>query len=181
MNPIKKLLMRASSLSATYEKKEAYDKKPPKRATNNENYEERGAGGGCSRQRRRESGDSYDLGNMPTVINLKDKTQANPMYRKALWTAEHLQLVLMSVPVAEEIAIEKHDGTDQLIFLQRGNAEVSFGNSPEELRPLFSAKDGDVITVPDGVYHRVRNTGNTPLKIFTVYAPPHHPYGTEEG
>ena len=37
---------------------------------------------------------------------------------------------------------------------------------------------GDVIFVPAGTWHNVINAGNTPLKLYSIYAPPHHPRGT---
>lgn len=38
--------------------------------------------------------------------------------------------------------------------------------------------DNDAILIPAGTWHNVINTGNTPLKIYSIYAPPHHPIGT---
>ena len=32
--------------------------------------------------------------------------------------------------------------------------------------------------VPAGTWHNVRNGGRCPLKLSSVYAPPHHPWGT---
>ena len=32
--------------------------------------------------------------------------------------------------------------------------------------------------VPAGTWHNVTNTGNIPLKLYSIYAPPNHPFGT---
>lgn len=32
--------------------------------------------------------------------------------------------------------------------------------------------------VPAGTWHNVINTGNIPLKLYSIYAPPNHPFGT---
>ena len=37
---------------------------------------------------------------------------------------------------------------------------------------------GFAVFVPAGTWHNVVNTGKRPLKIYTIYAPPHHPHGT---
>ena len=34
--------------------------------------------------------------------------------------------------------------------------------------------------VPAGTWHNITNTGNTPLKLYTIYAPPMHPFGAVE-
>jgi mannose-6-phosphate isomerase-like protein (cupin superfamily) len=34
------------------------------------------------------------------------------------------------------------------------------------------------IVVPAGARHNVVNTGDKPLKLYTIYAPPHHADGT---
>jgi mannose-6-phosphate isomerase-like protein (cupin superfamily) len=35
--------------------------------------------------------------------------------------------------------------------------------------------------VPAGKWHNLTNTGNMPLKLYTIYAPPEHPFGTVHG
>ena len=37
---------------------------------------------------------------------------------------------------------------------------------------------GDAIFVPAGTWHNILNTGRFPLKLSSVYAPPHHLRGT---
>lgn len=32
--------------------------------------------------------------------------------------------------------------------------------------------------IPAGTWHNLINTGNTPLKLYSIYAPPNHPFGT---
>ena len=34
------------------------------------------------------------------------------------------------------------------------------------------------IFIPAGTWHNVINTGNIPLKLYSIYAPPNHPFGT---
>lgn len=32
--------------------------------------------------------------------------------------------------------------------------------------------------IPAGTWHNIINTGNKPLKVYSIYAPPQHPRGT---
>ena len=32
--------------------------------------------------------------------------------------------------------------------------------------------------IPAGKWHNIINTGNEPLKLYSIYAPPEHPQGT---
>ena len=34
------------------------------------------------------------------------------------------------------------------------------------------------VIIPAGTWHNIVNTGNRPLKLYSVYAPPQHPFGT---
>ena len=38
--------------------------------------------------------------------------------------------------------------------------------------------DDYAIVIPAGTWHNVYNTGNKLLKLYSIYAPPHHPKGT---
>ncbi|MFE5437463.1 cupin domain-containing protein, partial [Bacillus cereus] len=38
--------------------------------------------------------------------------------------------------------------------------------------------DDYVIVIPAGTWHNLTNTGNKPIKLYSIYAPPQHPYGT---
>lgn len=52
------------------------------------------------------------------------------------------------------------------------------GDSKDNLYFQEMAYDGYAIMIPAGTWHNVTNTGNTSLKVYAIYAPPHHPFGT---
>lgn len=52
------------------------------------------------------------------------------------------------------------------------------GDSQDKLDFVEKAYEDDAIMVPAGKWHNLINTGNTPLKIYVIYAPPEHPFGT---
>ncbi|HIT34117.1 MAG TPA: cupin domain-containing protein [Candidatus Faecousia intestinigallinarum] len=119
-----------------------------------------------------------DFGSEPFVVNIACATKQNPFYRRTLWTGRHLQLTLMCIPSYGEIGLEIHPDTDQFLRLEEGYGTVLMGSCKERLNFQRPVCPGDAIFVPAGTWHNVVNTGKTPLKLYSIYAPPHHPHGT---
>ena len=69
---------------------------------------------------------------------------------------------------------------DQLIRVEKGNAMVMTGNCPHNLNCEQRMCKGDAVFVPARTWHNIKNTDKCPLKLSTIYAPPHHPFGTVE-
>lgn len=106
------------------------------------------------------------------IENIEDRTAANRDYRRVIYTAQHMQLVLMSLGAGEEIGKEVHAESDQFFRIEAGAGEVWMNDIATAI------KDGSAIVIPAGVPHNIRNTGDTPLRMYTLYAPPHHADGT---
>lgn len=123
---------------------------------------------------------TQDKGNAPIVINLSESAMQNENFREALWTGSNLQLTVMSIPVGEEIGIEIHDDIDQMIGVASGVGEVTFGRLKNNFSAPERINQNSVFIIPKGTYHNVRNIGRTPLKLYSVYAPKAHPFGTVE-
>ena len=119
-----------------------------------------------------------DYGPNPFVANLGRMARNNPNFRAAVWTGEHLQMTLMSIPVRGEVGLEMHEDTDRLLCVEQGQAFVMMGDSKDNLVFRQRAMTNDVIFVPAGTWHNVINMGRIPLRLASVYAPPHHPRGT---
>jgi mannose-6-phosphate isomerase-like protein (cupin superfamily) len=107
------------------------------------------------------------------VVNIEEKTLQNENFREVLYTAQHSQLVVMSLKPNEEIGVEVHEIVDQFIRVEKGEAKAILNG---EEHPL---KDGDAIVVPAGTEHNVINTSSqNELKLYTIYSPAHHKDGT---
>nr|WP_238192120.1 cupin domain-containing protein [Paenibacillus sp. L3-i20] len=119
-----------------------------------------------------------DYGLRPLVVNIDRATKQNNTYRTALWTGKHFQVTLMSIDVGDDIGLEVHPTTDQFIRIEEGQGLVQMGDSKEILDYQEMACEDFAIIIPAGKWHNVTNTGNTPLKVYVIYAPPEHPYGT---
>ena len=102
----------------------------------------------------------------------------NDNFRTALWTGNHLQLTLMSIPAGEDIGLEAHPHVDQFLRIEDGHALVQMGNSKDNLYFRQPAFDDFAIIIPAGTWHNVTNIGSKPLKLYSIYAPPNHPWGT---
>lgn len=119
-----------------------------------------------------------DHGPNPYVVNINDATLANENFRTALWTGEKMQLTLMSIPVGGDVGLEVHNDTDQFLRLEQGRGRVQMGPSKDEFTFQEEVSDDWIILVPKGMWHNVTNIGDEPMKIYSLYAPPHHPHGT---
>ncbi|PIC64578.1 cupin [Sporosarcina sp. P13] len=123
--------------------------------------------------------DSFtDYGTAPLVINIEEATKQNNTFRTALWTGKHLQLTLMSINPGEEIGLEMHPDVDQFIRLEDGRGLVQMGDTKERLDFVRNVQDDDIFIIPAGKWHNLKNTGSQPIKLYSIYAPPEHPFGT---
>ncbi|MCI6979607.1 MAG: cupin domain-containing protein [Eubacteriales bacterium] len=84
----------------------------------------------------------------------------------------------MSIIPCGEIGAEIHPDTDQFIRVEEGEALVRMGDCREKLDFQCRLSAGEAIFVPSGTWHNVLNAGKCPLKLSSVYAPPHHPAGS---
>lgn len=105
--------------------------------------------------------------------NIEEETVNNDSFRKVLYTASNLQLVLMSLKPGEEIGEEVHEDIDQFFRIDGGNGICIINGNEYELT------NGSAIIVPKGSKHNIINNGNEPLKLYTIYSPPNHKDGVE--
>ena len=121
---------------------------------------------------------SADYGLKPFVADINKAVGHNDAFRSALWTGQHLQVTLMAVPAGQDIGLEIHPDLDQLLHITEGQCLVQMGDRKDNLYFRQPAFNEYIIIIPAGTWHNVTNTGNMPLKLYSVYAPPAHPWGT---
>jgi mannose-6-phosphate isomerase-like protein (cupin superfamily) len=105
------------------------------------------------------------------VDNIEKATLDNKNFRHVIYTGRYTQLVLMTIPAGGEIGAEVH-GNDQFFRIEAGEGEVVIDGKTSKVSDDFA------VIVPAGARHNVKNTGTEPLKLYTLYAPPHHKDGT---
>ena len=119
-----------------------------------------------------------DHGPNPFIVNINRATLRNRNYRTAIWTGVHLQSTLMSIPPGGDIGLEMHPDVDQFLRIEEGRGLVLMGESESRLHIRQPVFNDFAIFVPAGTWHNLINTGRRPLKLYSIYAPPHHPHGT---
>lgn len=121
-----------------------------------------------------------DYGGEPFLFNIQNATTMNQNFRTALWTGQHMQLTLMSIPAGGDIGVEMHPDVDQFIRIEQGHAKVYLGNCRNALQEAGFADNSYAVIIPAGTWHNIVNAGKRPLKLYSLYAPPNHPSGTAQ-
>ncbi len=101
------------------------------------------------------------------IGNIEKETKENDNFRRVLYTAKNSQLVVMSIQPGDEIGEEIHD-LDQFIRIEDGKGKAVLNDVEEEV------EDDYAVIIPAGVKHNVVNTGDKPLKLYSIYSPPEH-------
>lgn len=122
--------------------------------------------------------DEKDYGKKPHVVNIEDLTTGNENYRTTIWTGQKLQVTVMSIQPNDDIGLEVHHGIDQFIRIEEGKGLCQMGTTEDNLDFEREVGDDDAVFVPADMWHNITNTGDKPLKLYTIYAGPDHVAGT---
>jgi mannose-6-phosphate isomerase-like protein (cupin superfamily) len=102
------------------------------------------------------------------VGDIEDQAEGNSDFRRVVYTGKNLQLVLMSLNPGEDIGEEVHNDGDQFFRIEKGKGEVLIDGKRSKI------KSDDAVLVPAGARHNIINTGEKPLRLYTLYGPPEH-------
>lgn len=119
-----------------------------------------------------------DYGREPIIMNINTLAKLNQMYRTTLWTGNHFQIALMSIGPGEELGLEAHPNVDQVLRIEQGQGIVQLGRAKDQVDLTKDVFGDYAIVIPAGTWHNLINTGITPMKIYSIYANPFHPFGT---
>ena len=92
-------------------------------------------------------------------------TEQNTDFRREILTGQHSQLVLMSIEPGDDIGEETHKVDQILVFVDGEGTSVLDGKKAK-------VKPGTMVQVPAATRHNFISQGETPLKLYTIYAPP---------
>lgn len=111
-----------------------------------------------------------------SVGNIEKLTLENTDYRRVIDTSQQSQLVLMSVEPEEGIPEEIHEHTTQFVRVESGLGYVLLDGMQHDLGKY----QNDFVLVHAGTRHEFVVVGTEPLKLYSIYSPPHHPRGLIE-
>jgi mannose-6-phosphate isomerase-like protein (cupin superfamily) len=100
------------------------------------------------------------------VDDIEQATEDNEDFRRVLHTGTHLQLVLMALQPGQATGEETHAGRDQFFCVEEGAGEIVIDGNRYPIEDDFAA------LVPAGARYEVINTGDEPLKLYALCAPP---------
>ena len=106
------------------------------------------------------------------VVDIVGAAASNQAFRRVVMTGNHEQVVVMTLPAGGEIGEETHPDTDQVLLFVDGRGEARLDDTVTTIGP------NDLVFVRAGVRHNFVNTGNGPMRLVTIYAPPEHEPGT---
>ena len=103
-------------------------------------------------------------------------TEENTEFRKVTKTGNHMQLVVMHVEPTKEIGREVHPHTDQFVRIEHGSGKVEYKYGSGDKWVHHPISENSAVFVPAGTWHNFIADADTPLKLYTLYAPPEHPH-----
>jgi len=101
------------------------------------------------------------------IQDIESLAVKNDDFRQVIYTAKFSQLVLMALKPKEDIGAEVHK-LDQFFRVEEGSGEAVLDGVRTPIR------EGFAVVVPAGMNHNIINTGNVPMKLYTLYSPPNH-------
>jgi mannose-6-phosphate isomerase-like protein (cupin superfamily) len=112
------------------------------------------------------------------IADIEQATLENENFRTVVWTGEHSQLTVMRIAPGEDIGKEVHPDHDQFIRIEAGQGRAELGPSEDVVEETHDVGDDWAIVIPAGIWHNVVNTGESDLKLYSLYSPPEHPPDT---
>jgi mannose-6-phosphate isomerase-like protein (cupin superfamily) len=104
--------------------------------------------------------------------DLLEAATKNDFFQKEVYLDRNIQIVLMHLKPGEDIGEETHPA-DQTTFFVSGEGQAVVDGSRTKVGP------NRTIVIPKGAKHNSINKGTTPLKLYSIYAPPAEPEGVK--
>ena len=112
--------------------------------------------------------DALDPDETFDIRDIEKETISNDYFRKVLFTADRLQLVIMCIKPGEDIGEEVHPTTDQFFRIEEGKGKAVVDGKE------INITDGSSILIKSGRVHNIINNSNKPLRLYSLYSPPQH-------
>ena len=80
--------------------------------------------------------------------------------------SEHISCGVVQLEPGKGHERHNHPDAEEMLYIVRGEGEQEIADETREISA------GDMVYIPEGVYHGTINTGWEPLVLIAVYAPP---------
>ena len=127
-----------------------------------------------SPQHHHESPESHGTGQTPLIIDIDKAILKNNELKSTLWSGNHLQATLMSIPVSQDLGLNVHHKSDLYLRIEKGEGKIQMGNNKDNLYITQHIDDDFAVFIPAGTWFNVSNIDNKPLKLYIISAPIHH-------
>lgn len=91
-------------------------------------------------------------------VTIKIDSQQTPGVR--------MSMIAEDLPPGSAIRVHLHEREDEIIFIRMGQGVATLGDREVPVGP------GATVYVPQGVWHGLRNTGDSTLGMSAIYSPP---------
>lgn len=91
------------------------------------------------------------------------------IFMKSLLTASdnpHASVNVIQVPPGGEVGRHHHAQQVETVWVIKGDAILTLDQTE------VSLKDGQIVAIPIGLEHTLRNEGSTPVELLTFFTPP---------
>ena len=112
------------------------------------------------------------LADVPSYVT-KDGSSVRELMHPEVHGSVRQSLAEASVPAGCATLLHRHQASEELYHILSGTGRMTLGG--EE----FAIAPGDTLLIPSGTPHRLRNTGNEPLRLLCACSPAYRHEDTE--
>jgi mannose-6-phosphate isomerase-like protein (cupin superfamily) len=109
---------------------------------------------------------------VPLFLDMKKITISNRQFRKVIYESQIMRITIMSIKPNQEIGDEIHTTEDQFIKIESGEGHIILPDL-DETGDIYK---GESVIIPKFTRHNIKNLGNKPLKLYSIYSKVFNPY-----
>jgi len=108
----------------------------------------------------------------PLFLDMKKEVLSNKRFRKVIYESRIMRIMVMSLKPNQEIGEEIHTTEDTFIKVEKGNGLLIL----PDIEKQQEVGKGEAVIIPKETRHNFKNVGDTPLKLYIIYAKVFNPY-----
>ena len=101
--------------------------------------------------------------NFENFENDVEKVKSTDVYNIHDLMLEHLTVSMTVIHPGKQTRGHTHENVEEVYFFIEGNGKMVVGEKEVDI------KQGDIVTIPLGSFHQVKNTSESDLKLIAVF------------